>query len=301
MNPFRAEVEALIMSTDIYPSPGFLRARASSLIAWFFFLTILILLQISCRQFALVYFFSMLTFFESIFVWRALSLQIATRSNKNDVAITTRIPGTTIGAAPFFQLTAILHVMTDAIRVLEPGAFLSLDTHSSLSCVLPTFYQSCILFVPFTRWHQETKHQRHGGKPSASQDLSMQHLRSIRSYRQRGRLDWAVHGRNWTWKISEKGCLLWATKFEFISILTDRMVLIIPFSFSRPRDTWQAASTQTCPDVGEAREAIQSNDECTSGVDFLSRRALSIAPRRRTNCFYNQVRFFFNFNFTPNW
>jgi hypothetical protein len=79
------------------------------------------------------------------------------------------------------------------------------------------------------------------------------------------------------------------------------MVLIIPFSFSRPRDTWQAASTQTCPDVGEAREAIQSNDECTSGVDFLSRRALSIAPRRRNDCFYNQVLFFFNFNFTPNW
>ncbi|KAF8886814.1 CPSF A subunit region-domain-containing protein [Infundibulicybe gibba] len=37
-----------------------------------------------------------------------------------DVSITTRIPGTTIGAAPFFQRTAILHVMTNAIRVLEP-------------------------------------------------------------------------------------------------------------------------------------------------------------------------------------
>lgn len=51
-------------------------------------------------------------------------LQIATKSNKNDISITTRIPGTTIGAAPFFQRTAILHVMTNAIRVLEPGMFL---------------------------------------------------------------------------------------------------------------------------------------------------------------------------------
>ena len=118
--------------------PGFWE-YVPSLIAWFFFLTILILLQISCRQFALVYFFSMLPFLNRFFVWRALSLQIATRSNKNDVAIMTRIPGTTIGAAPFFQLTAILHVMTDAIRVLEPGAFLSLDTHSSLLCVSSRF------------------------------------------------------------------------------------------------------------------------------------------------------------------
>jgi len=57
------------------------------------------------------------------------SSQIATRSNKNEVAITTRIPGTTIGAAPFFQRTAILHVMTNAIRVLEPGTFLSILIH----------------------------------------------------------------------------------------------------------------------------------------------------------------------------
>ncbi|GLB39375.1 putative CPSF A subunit region [Lyophyllum shimeji] len=45
--------------------------------------------------------------------------RIATRTTKTDIAITTRIPGTTIGAAPFFQRTAILHVMTNAIRVLE--------------------------------------------------------------------------------------------------------------------------------------------------------------------------------------
>ncbi|KAF8191243.1 CPSF A subunit region-domain-containing protein [Pholiota molesta] len=47
--------------------------------------------------------------------------RIATRSNRSDISITTRIPGTTIGAGPFFQRTAILHVMTNAIRVLEPG------------------------------------------------------------------------------------------------------------------------------------------------------------------------------------
>ncbi|KAF8056614.1 CPSF A subunit region-domain-containing protein [Lyophyllum atratum] len=45
--------------------------------------------------------------------------RIATRSNKTEIVISTRIPGTTIGAAPFFQRTAILHVMTNAIRVLE--------------------------------------------------------------------------------------------------------------------------------------------------------------------------------------
>ncbi|CAL1708463.1 unnamed protein product [Somion occarium] len=46
--------------------------------------------------------------------------RIAQRSPKSDIAITTRIPGTTIGAAPFFQGTAILHVMSNSIRVLEP-------------------------------------------------------------------------------------------------------------------------------------------------------------------------------------
>jgi cleavage and polyadenylation specificity factor subunit 1 len=37
-----------------------------------------------------------------------------------DVSINHRTPGLTIGAAPFFQRTAILHVMTNAIRVLHP-------------------------------------------------------------------------------------------------------------------------------------------------------------------------------------
>ncbi|KAI0687702.1 CPSF A subunit region-domain-containing protein [Cytidiella melzeri] len=46
--------------------------------------------------------------------------RIACRSTKNDLSITTRIPGTTIAAAPFFQGTAILHVLSNMIRVLEP-------------------------------------------------------------------------------------------------------------------------------------------------------------------------------------
>ncbi|KAF8119582.1 CPSF A subunit region-domain-containing protein [Boletus edulis] len=46
--------------------------------------------------------------------------RIATKAAKTDLAIPTRIPGTTVGAGPFFQRTAILHVMTNAIRVLEP-------------------------------------------------------------------------------------------------------------------------------------------------------------------------------------
>ncbi|KAJ8502824.1 hypothetical protein ONZ45_g11405 [Pleurotus djamor] len=45
---------------------------------------------------------------------------IAGKSARNDVAVTTRIAGTTIGAAPFFQRTTILQVMSNAIRVLEP-------------------------------------------------------------------------------------------------------------------------------------------------------------------------------------
>ena len=50
-------------------------------------------------------------------------MQIATRSPQSDITITTRIPGITLGAAPFLQGTAILHVMfnvSNVIRVLEP-------------------------------------------------------------------------------------------------------------------------------------------------------------------------------------
>ncbi|TDL22024.1 hypothetical protein BD410DRAFT_828742 [Rickenella mellea] len=46
--------------------------------------------------------------------------RIASRTSKNDISIGTRLASTTIGAGPFFQRTAILHVITDAIRVLEP-------------------------------------------------------------------------------------------------------------------------------------------------------------------------------------
>lgn len=46
--------------------------------------------------------------------------RIAARSQKGDITITTRMPGTTIGAGPIFQGTAILHVMSGTIRVLEP-------------------------------------------------------------------------------------------------------------------------------------------------------------------------------------
>ncbi|KAI6016186.1 CPSF A subunit region-domain-containing protein [Pisolithus marmoratus] len=46
--------------------------------------------------------------------------RVATRAAKTELAIPTRVPGTTVGAGPFFQRTAILHAMTNAIRVLEP-------------------------------------------------------------------------------------------------------------------------------------------------------------------------------------
>ncbi|KAJ7757023.1 CPSF A subunit region-domain-containing protein [Mycena metata] len=46
--------------------------------------------------------------------------RLAHRGPKNDITISDRIPGTTIGAGPFFQRTAILHVTTNSIRVLEP-------------------------------------------------------------------------------------------------------------------------------------------------------------------------------------
>ncbi|TBU39387.1 CPSF A subunit region-domain-containing protein [Dichomitus squalens] len=72
-NPFHADNDTVIISTDANPSPGLSR--------------------------------------------------IATRSSHSDITITTRIPGVTLGAAPFFQGTAILHVMfnvTNVIRVLEP-------------------------------------------------------------------------------------------------------------------------------------------------------------------------------------
>ncbi|KAI0731786.1 CPSF A subunit region-domain-containing protein [Fomitopsis betulina] len=49
--------------------------------------------------------------------------RIASRNSQGEIQITTRIPGTTMGAAPFFHGTAILHVMfnvANVVRVLEP-------------------------------------------------------------------------------------------------------------------------------------------------------------------------------------
>jgi len=87
MSPFATEMDTIIISTDANPSPGVSRVLN-------FLLYVICSLNPS---------------------------QIATRTAKTDVAIPTRIPGTTIGAAPFFQRTTILHVMTNAIRVLESG------------------------------------------------------------------------------------------------------------------------------------------------------------------------------------
>ncbi|KAL1736023.1 CPSF A subunit region-domain-containing protein [Schizophyllum commune] len=46
--------------------------------------------------------------------------RLAVRATKGDLSVVSRVNGMTIGAGPFFQRTAILHVMTNAIRVLEP-------------------------------------------------------------------------------------------------------------------------------------------------------------------------------------
>ncbi|KAG7452675.1 uncharacterized protein BT62DRAFT_989773 [Guyanagaster necrorhizus] len=70
INPFQADNDTLIISTDANPAPGLSR--------------------------------------------------IAIASVKNDISFITRIPVTTVGAGTFFQRTALLHVMTNAIRVLEP-------------------------------------------------------------------------------------------------------------------------------------------------------------------------------------
>ncbi|KAI0264066.1 CPSF A subunit region-domain-containing protein [Russula aff. rugulosa BPL654] len=46
--------------------------------------------------------------------------RFGTRTPKGDITITTRVQGVTVGASSFFQGTAILHVLSNAIRVLEP-------------------------------------------------------------------------------------------------------------------------------------------------------------------------------------
>ncbi|EIN09100.1 hypothetical protein PUNSTDRAFT_67240 [Punctularia strigosozonata HHB-11173 SS5] len=70
VNPFQADNDTVVVSTDANPAPGLSR--------------------------------------------------FSHRTPRTEISITTRVPGQTIGAAPFFQRTAILHVMSNAIRVLEP-------------------------------------------------------------------------------------------------------------------------------------------------------------------------------------
>jgi hypothetical protein len=131
MNPFQAENDTLLLSTDANPSPGFSRVY---------------------------FFFSMIV---SLFI-RVFD-QIATRA-KNDISIITRIPGTTIGAGPFFQRTAILHVMTNAIRVLEPGAtsffFVVVHTDPFFSC----------------RRHGTADHQGRGWQYASTKDPCLQYI-----------------------------------------------------------------------------------------------------------------------------
>jgi cleavage and polyadenylation specificity factor subunit 1 len=64
---------------------------------------------------------SPLSFSTAIDRLRKCGAQFGTRSPKGDITITTRVQGVTVGAAPFFLGTAILHVLSNAIRVLDPG------------------------------------------------------------------------------------------------------------------------------------------------------------------------------------
>jgi cleavage and polyadenylation specificity factor subunit 1 len=91
-NPYHAENDSLILGTDAIPSPGFSRVSVSSLLGH------------SYRAYADLG-------------------QFGICNPKGDITITTRVQGVTVGASSFFQGTAILHVLSNAIRVLEPGVF----------------------------------------------------------------------------------------------------------------------------------------------------------------------------------
>ena len=93
-NPFHADNDSLILGTDAIPSPGFSRVRT----------------YVPPSPWARL--FNDLT----RMLW-----QFGTRTPKGDITITNRVQGVTVGAAPFFQGTAILHVLSNAIRVLDPG------------------------------------------------------------------------------------------------------------------------------------------------------------------------------------
>lgn len=110
------------------------------------------------------------------------ALQIATRSSQSDITITTRIPGTTLGAAPFFQGTAILHVMfnvSNVIRVLEPGTYQAvgrdMQTHLAL------------------RWDGKTSDQGPRRQHTSTQNQVVQHQRPVYSYHPRRRYDRSLH------------------------------------------------------------------------------------------------------------
>ena len=62
-----------------------------------------------------------------------MEIAVKSTTGKQDITITTRLQGTMVGAAPFFQRTAILVVMNNAIKVLEPGS--SLNWNPDANCL----------------------------------------------------------------------------------------------------------------------------------------------------------------------
>jgi cleavage and polyadenylation specificity factor subunit 1 len=90
LDPLQGDNDSLIISTDVNPSPGLSRVNDFSL-----------------------------TVVADADLYEIT--QLAHRGPKTDITISVRIPGTTIGAGSFMKNTAILHVTTNAIRVLEPG------------------------------------------------------------------------------------------------------------------------------------------------------------------------------------
>lgn len=112
-NPYHAENDSLILGTDAIPSPGFSRVSTSPLPSG-----TAIKLTTDLRQFGIC-------------------------NPKGDITITTRVQGVTVGASSFFQGTAILHVLSNAIRVLEPGVLHKPLGHPSLQ-VLMSFVRQMV-------------------------------------------------------------------------------------------------------------------------------------------------------------
>lgn len=93
----------------------------------------------------------------------SLKCQMASRSPKSDIVIFGRVTVTTIGAASFFQRTAILQVTTNALRVLETGSKIS----QRLSLFLYNYY---------FRWNRTSGYQGHGREHDTSQDQGLQYI-----------------------------------------------------------------------------------------------------------------------------